>query len=362
MNPDYQKRESIAVAAIKRAIPPHLKRDMAESSKGMFCELYSNHLFPTHYCACATDGVGTKLIIASAMEKFDTIGIDLVAMNANDLATIGQVSPFLFMNYFAAQEKMHEFAGDVIKGIVRGLEQCEASEIINSNIHVNMGKGETASVDELLGGIREGTGFDVAGCMIGFIEKKKVPTAVNIGDSIIAFPSSGFHSNGYTDLRLSLLKGNFEERPIFRKRYRGRFSLEDDFEGKSIGEWLLEPTRIYIKEMAKISSKCSVMGINNTGYGLKNFNRIRQNVEFLIDDPIKPHPIFSLVQKEAKLSDEEMYQRFNMGMGFFAICTPDDCEYALKAVKGSKVVGKVRKSQATRTVLDIGKKIVFEGY
>src|SRR3989338_455084 len=360
MNPDYQKSESSAVGAIKKAIPSSLKRDMVESSRGMFCELYKNPLFPNHFCACAIDGVGTKLIIASALKKFDTIGIDLVAMNANDIATLGQVSPFLFMNYFAAQSGMHAFAGEVMKGIVKGLEKCDASSIINNSIHINIGKGETASIEELLGGIKSGFGFDIAACMIGFIEKSKVPGPVSAGDKIIAFPSSGPHSNGYTDLRLALLRGDFEGRPEFRRRYRGRFSLDSDIGGKTIGEWLLAPTRIYLRDMAKISSKCSVMGINNTGYGLKNFNRIRQNVEFYIDDPLEPQPIFKLMQKESRLSDGEMYKRFNMGMGFFAVCKPEDAGFVLKSAKGSKIVGGVRKSQFTRTVLKLGnKEMVF---
>ncbi len=359
---DYQGRESAAVSAIKKAIPESLKENVVASSKGMFCELFENSLFPSHYCASATDGVGTKLLIASALQKFDTIGQDLVAMNANDLATLGQVQPFLFMNYFAAQSGMHKHAGEIMKGVVNGLDYCEASKIFQSPIRLNMGKGETASVDELLGGIQKGMGFDIAGCMIGFIDKKKMPGPVKVDDKIIALPSSGPHSNGYTDIRLNLLKGEFEEREEFRRMYKGKFTLEDDFEGKSIGDWLLEPTKIYTKDMAKVSSTFSVMGINNTGFGLKNFNRIHQPVEFSINAPLEPQPIFSLLQKESGFSDEEMYTRFNMGMGFFIISDSQDVQEILSVVKNAQIVGEVKKSHETRTVLHKGKKILFQGY
>ena len=183
----------------------------------MFAELYENNeVFPKHYIATAIDGVGTKIIIAEAMRKFDTIGIDCVAMSANDLATLGAVSPFLFMDYLACQNKVQQekITGEIIKGVVRGLKQCNASNILRNSIRINFGKGETASVDELIDSA-DGYGFDIAGCMIGFIRKEKMKKQkVKIGDRIIALGSSGFHSNGYTDLRLNLLKGDFEQRHV----------------------------------------------------------------------------------------------------------------------------------------------------
>ena len=122
-NPDYQKREAKAVSAIKSAIPFSLKQDMIKTSQGMFADLHENNeVFPNHFMASAIDGVGTKLILAEAMNIFNTVGIDLVAMSANDLATLGAVSPFLFIDYLAVQEKIQEQAltGDIIKGIVKG--------------------------------------------------------------------------------------------------------------------------------------------------------------------------------------------------------------------------------------------------
>ncbi len=366
MKPSYQGQESKAVDAIKMAIPSSLKKDMLKESNGMFAELFGNNeVFPKHYIATAIDGVGTKVIIAEAMHKFDTIGIDCAAMSANDLATLGSVSPFLFMDYLACQSKIQEklITGDIIKGIVKGLRQCNTYHILRNSIRMNFGKGETASVDELLSSAN-GYGFDIAGCMIGFIEKNSFAGRnVKAGDKIIALKSSGPHSNGYTDLRRHLLKGDFETRKHFKKLYRGRFSLDDSFDGSTIGKILLEPTKIYIDTMAKISKKFNVVGVNNTGYGLKNFNRIKQKAEFRINKPLKPQPIFELMQKESKFSDEQMYSTFNMGMGFFLICDNKNADDILGIAKDANIVGEVRKSNKTITVLEKNsRKIVFEWY
>jgi phosphoribosylformylglycinamidine cyclo-ligase len=362
----YSQRESKAVDAIKKAIPPSLKKDMVPESNGMFAELYSNSLFPDHYMASAIDGVGTKILIAEAMRKYDTIGIDCVAMSANDLATLGAVSPFLFMDAITCQKKIEEdgIVEDIIKGIVQGLIQCDSSKILHNSIRANFGKGETASADELISSFHEGYGFDLVGSMIGFIEKKKMEdTKVRIGDKIIAFPSSGPHSNGYTALRHHLLNGDFETREEYKHLYKGKYSLDDKFDSSTIGKILLEPTKIYLQTIAKISKIHDSVGINNTGYGLKNFNRIKGKFEFLIDNPLKPNPIFQLMQKESKYSDKEMYESFNMGMGFFTICRTEDSDSVMQLSDTGKIVGEVRKSSKTRTVLTSrNKKIAFEGY
>jgi phosphoribosylformylglycinamidine cyclo-ligase len=316
--------------------------------------------------ACAIDGVGTKLILAEAMEKFDTVGIDLVAMSSNDLATLGKVSPFLFIDYFAVQSKFQELGltGDLMKGIVKGLEMSEVGDILRSSIHINMGKGETASVDELISAIKPGMGFDIAGGLIGFVKKQDIHTNVKVGDKIIALKSSGPHSNGYTDLRLQLLNGDFETREQFKKNYKGKYKLDDKFEDSTIGEKLLEPTKIYCKSVAAISDKMKLIGINNTGYGLKNLNRIK-GFQFEINDPIKPQPIFELVQKETNWKDEDMYRKFNMGMGFFLIVDKDSADDALSIAEKykdeAKIVGEVKKGNETILIKD-NKKIVFEGY
>ena len=138
MKQGYQDVEAKAVDAIMRAIPGSLKQDMVKQSKGMFAELYESKILPKHYVATAIDGVGTKIIIAEAMHKFGTIGIDCVAMSANDLATLGAVNPFLFMDYLACQSKVEEekLTGEIIKGVVKGLQQCNSSNILRNSIRI----------------------------------------------------------------------------------------------------------------------------------------------------------------------------------------------------------------------------------
>ena len=360
----YAKKESKAVSAIKKAIPSSLKSGMLKESRGLSAELYECKAVPDHYLAFAIDSQGTKAIIAEAMDKFDTIGIDAVAMSANDLATFGNVSPFLFMDCISCQSRIQEekITGQLMKGIVKGLKESDASGILRNSIRVNIGKGETASVHELLSSPRDGYGFDIVGAMIGFLPKKRLYSKISIGDRIIALASSGPHSNGYTDLRHHLLNGDFETRKQYKKQYNGKYSLNSKFDNSTIGKRLLEPTRIYVKEMARVSKDYNVVGINNTGYGLKNFNRLQGNFEFRITNPLKPQPIFQLMQKESKFSDKKMYESFNMGMGFFIIAKKKNAEKVAALSKG-KIVGEVRKSSRARTVLTLkNNNIVFEGY
>jgi phosphoribosylformylglycinamidine cyclo-ligase len=367
MAPSYQDAESKAVEAIKKAIPSSLKQNMLKESGGMFAELYENNeVFPKHYLASTIDGVGTKGIIAEIMNKYDTIGMDCVAVCANDLATLGSVSPFLFMDAILCQNKIQEEAltGDIAKGMSKGLEQCDASNILKNSIKINFGKGETASINELLSSPKDGYGFELIGSMIGFIGKNKFAKyKIKPGDKIIALRSSGPHCNGYTDLRYNILDGNFETRPKYKKKYTGKHKLDDKFDGSTIGEKLLEPTKIYIQAMVNISKRFDFAGFNNTGYGLKNLNRTSEKVEFRINNPLKPQPVFELMQKESKFTDEQMYSTYNMGMGFFVVCNKEDADDILQIEKNAEIVGEARESDKTITVLEKnGKKAVFKGY
>ena len=367
MKPGYQESESKAVAAIKKAIPSSLKQDMLPQSKGMFAELFENNeVFPKHYIACGIDGVGTKGIVAEAMHKYGTLGIDCVAVCANDLATLGAISPFLFMDSILCQSKIRDKAitGDIARGMSIGLEQCNASNILRNSIKINFGKGETACIDEILSSPIPGYAVELVGAMIGFIEKSKLnKQGIKPGQKIIALKSSGPHCNGFTDLRRNLLNGDFETRAEYKKKYRGKYKLDYKFDGSTIGKILLEPTKIYIQAMAKISKQFDVAGFNNTGYGLKNLNRAKEKVEFRITNPLKPQPIFELMQKESGFTDGQMYGTFNMGMGFFVVCGKDDADDILQIAKDADVVGEVKKSKKTITILEKnGKKLEFRGY
>lgn len=367
MKPSYQDSESKAVEAIKKAIPSSLKQNMLPQSKGMFAELYENsEVFPKHYIACGIDGVGTKGIVAEAMNKYDTIGIDCVAVCANDLATLGAISPFLFMDSILCQHEIRDRAitGDIAKGMARGLEQCNASNILKNSVKINFGKGETACVDEILSSPIPGYAIELVGAMVGFIGKNKFGKhKIKSGDKIIALKSSGPHCNGFTDLRRNLLEGDFETRLEYKRLYKGKYNLDYKFDGLTLGKILLEPTKLYIETMAKISRDFDVVGFNNTGYGLKNLNRTPEKVEFRINNPIKPQPIFELMQKESKFSDEEMYKTFNMGMGFFVVCDKENADDILQIAKEGQIVGNVLKSGKTAAVLEKNnRKIVFEVY
>lgn len=379
MRTDYSEREQVAVKAIKKAIPAELKSNLVPASKGFFTELFECNAFPNHYLATAVDGVGTKIILAIAMQKYNTVGIDCVAMNANDMAVLGKTRPFLFLDYLACQEKIEVegITGELMKGIVSGLELADCSGIIKNSVKLNLGKGETASLDELISSPRAGYGFDLAGCLVGLLEKKEFKYNVEEGMEIIALKSSGAHSNGYTALRHYLLKGEFEERKEFKKFYKGKYSLDDTLpEGngekarstkeKTIGEALLEPTKIYSKTMAKVAEEFSVVGVNNTGYGLKNLNRLGKGIKYVIEEPLTPQPIFNLMQKESKFSTEKMYSTFNMGMGFFVIAKKEDSEgiisLAEKCGEEAKIVGCTEKSAGKNSVLLKKEGIELKGY
>jgi phosphoribosylformylglycinamidine cyclo-ligase len=161
------------------------------------------------------------------------------------------------------------------------------------------------------------------------------------------------------------LNGDFETRAEIKKLYKGKFKLDSDFEGSTIGKTLLEPTKIYVKDMANIAKDFDVVGINNTGYGLKNLNRV-VGFEFVVDNPIKPDPIFKLLQDESKESDEKMYSTYNMGMGFFIIANPEDAESIIQSTKDSQIIGEVKKGakkDSSITILEKNnKKITFDRY
>ena len=363
----YQKTESLALSQIKKAIPLSLKQNIIKETKGLFAELYESSVFPDYYLACSIDGVGTKLLIASALNRFDTIGIDLVAMCANDLATLGNVQPFLFMDYLAVQEKIELRAGEIITGISKGLELCDTSGIFRNDIKINFGKGETASITEMLDSFKDGFGYDIAGAMIGFMPRNADIKEILPGDRIIAIKSSGLHSNGYTDARKYLLNGDFETRKHINPLYKGKYCLTDKVGGRNLGDILLEPTRIYSKSVAEIARRFKVIGVNNTGNGLKNFNRFNANAEFFIDNPPEPPDIFRMIQQSSGFKDMQMYQTFNMGMGFFLIVSERDANNIVNCLKEMNedawIVGNVNSAKNTHTILVKGKnRIVFEGY
>ncbi|NLI62164.1 MAG: phosphoribosylformylglycinamidine cyclo-ligase [Methanosarcinaceae archaeon] len=269
--------------------------------------------------AITTDGVGSKVLIANDMQKWDTIGIDCIAMNVNDLLAVG-AEPIAFVDYLALEEHKPGFAEQIGIGLAKGAEISKMSIV----------GGETATLPDVI------KGFDLAGTCIGIVPKDRIFTGEKIreGDVIIGLPSSGIHSNGY-----SLVRKVFRESPFKYQDYCPYNSR------RTIGDEVLEPTRIYM-EVLDVLEKCEVHGLAHiTGSGLLKLRRI-SNLGFEIDDPIKPPEIFDFIQELGKISDEEMYKTFNMGMGFVIIC-PESEALLVMGITGGKRVGKIVSSGIT---------------
>lgn len=264
--------------------------------------------------AMTTDGVGSKILVANAMRKWDTIGIDCIAMNVNDLLAIG-AEPLAFVDYLAVERVDPEVSEQIAIGLQKG------AEISNMSI---VG-GETASLPEII------RGFDLAGTAIGYVKKDRIVTGekIRLGDVVVGVPSTGLHSNGYTLAR----------KIIERSGYTYFDKMPGD--SRSIGEVLLTPTRIYI-EVLELLERCEVHGLAHiTGSGLLKLHRIT-DLGFEITDPLEPQPIFRFLQKLGDVEDAEMYRTFNMGMGFVAVLPEEYAEEACRIMgPGSKVIGRM---------------------
>jgi phosphoribosylformylglycinamidine cyclo-ligase len=272
-----------------------------------------------------TDGVGSKVLLASTMKKWDTIGIDCIAMNVNDALCVG-AEPLAFVDYLAIDNPDSNITDEIGKGLAKGAEQANISII----------GGETASLPEII------NGFDLAGTCLAYVPKNNIITGEPIepGDKIIGMSSNGIHSNGYT-----LARRIIDESP---------FSFHDPFPSieypeKSIGHVFLQPTRIYVKEIIALLQKIRVHGLAHiTGGGLRNLLRLKKNVQFFIDTPLEPHEIFVFLQNQGNIDSKEMYQTFNMGMGFIIIVKKDDVNESIRILKKYsqshvKVIGQVKK-------------------
>ena len=254
--------------------------------------------------ALATDGVGTKLLIAQKTNKFDTIGIDCVAMNVNDLISMG-IRPAAFVDYLAVAEFQEEVIDNIMKGIVKG---CELSKI-------PLIGGELAKIPEILA--QSINSFDLAGTALGVVEASKIidGSAISVGDKVIGITSSGLHSNGFT---------------ILRKVLSVKYELNEDFPwGKNVGEELLIPTRIYVEAIFDLLEKCKVNGLAHiTGGGFKKLFRLT-DLGFKLDKWCEIPQIFKEIQSVGNIDYQEMFSIFNMGIGFVVIVPETEVEAAL---------------------------------
>lgn len=261
-----------------------------------------------------TDGVGTKLKLAIDAKKFDTVGIDLVAMCSNDLlCNFGE--PLFFLDYYATAKLDVNEATQVVKGIAEGCIRSECALV----------GGETA---EMPGMYKEGD-FDLAGFCVGIAEKDELNRIdkIKAGDTLIALASSGVHSNGFSLVRKLLLE-------------KLGMSLEDDFQGKPLKDVLLEPTRIYVKEFKANKDKINALA-HITGGGItENLPRVLpDNLKAVVDrSKIRVLPIFEFMGQHVEL--EEMYRTFNMGVGMVLVVSAENVDAVLANTDGY-VIGQI---------------------
>ena len=274
-----------------------------------------------------TDGVGTKLKIAFDLKKHDSVGIDLVAMCVNDIITCG-AKPLFFLDYISIGKLSEGIAINLIKGISEGCKMADCALL----------GGETA---EMPGFYPEGE-YDLAGFAVGIVDRKKIIESKNIkeGDIVIGLASNGLHSNGFSLVRKVLLE---------EKKYK----LEEKLTvlKSTLGKELLRPTRIYVKPILHLLGKYKILGIAHiTGGGLiENIPRILpEGFSIQIDQKSWPKPpIFSLIQKEGNITEQEMYRTFNMGIGMVLIVSESGSGKILEELKAmnyeSYIIGQVIK-------------------
>ncbi len=298
---------------------------------GMFRLDYDERLFKKNYknpvlVAC-TDGVGSKVQLTDKIKKFDTIGIDLVAMNVNDMLVQG-AEPLFFLDYLAVNKLEPKVITELVKGVAAGCRLADCALIA----------GETAEMPDTY----RKDDFDMAGFAVGVVERKKIITGKNMrpGDYILGLASSGLHSNGYT------LARNI----CFKKHKMKMTDVPDEFDGATLGDVLLEPTRIYVRAIVKLLSQYKVKRVVHgmahiTGGGLAgNIPRVLpKDCNAVIKKTSWPVPkIFTFLQKIGPVEEEEMFRVFNMGIGFVLIVAEDFADsIAKKLTKYGEQVYKI---------------------
>ena len=266
--------------------------------------------------ALTTDGVGTKLLVAEQLGRWDTVGIDCVAMNVNDVICVG-AEPLAMLDYLAVDRADQAVAAQIGEGLARGAELA-GIEIVG---------GELAQLGEIVNGL------DLAGACFGVVALDSLVTgsAIEPGDAVIGLPSSGLHANGYTLARTAL----------------SELDLDDERLGRPLGEALLEPTEIYVKPVLELlHSPVEVRGLAHiTSGGLGNLLRLETKAGFEIDDPLPVPPIFELIQELGEVSDDEMREVFNLGCGFCCVVAAGDEAATLELFGGhypnAKRIGRV---------------------
>lgn len=305
--------------AVKKTWRPEVLTDLGGFG-GAFVPNLKNYRQPV--LVSGTDGVGTKLRIAFALDRHDTIGVDAVAMCVNDILVQG-AEPLFFLDYLAVGKMEPEKVSEIVTGVAEGCRQAGCALI----------GGETA---EMPGFYAEGE-YDIAGFAVGMVDRDKIidGSAVKPGDVLLGLPSSGLHSNGYSLARRVLLDDKLS-------------ALEQQIDalGHSLGEEMLKPTRIYVKEVLPLLDKYNVKAMAHiTGGGLlENVPRsLPEGLTAEFDYGAWEVPeIFRIIQRQGNVTDNEMHRTFNMGIGFVLVLPAEQADAILSEIKAFKI-GVVKK-------------------
>ncbi|QAU12368.1 phosphoribosylformylglycinamidine cyclo-ligase [Halorubrum sp. BOL3-1] len=301
-----------ATAALIGAVGGGVGEEAGEGSDSDYAGLLD---IGDRYLALATDGVGTKLLVAEALNDYSTVGIDCIAMNVNDLVAAG-VRPVAFVDYLAVDEPDERFARQVGEGLSRGAELAEMALV----------GGETAVMPDVI------RGLDLAGACVGLAPKDALfDGRAEPGDALVGWRSSGIHSNGLTLARKAVTRDH-------------AYTDSCPFDGyETLGAALLEPTAIYAALLDPMREHGVRGAAHVTGGGWTNLTRLGGH-RYAVDDEFDPQPVFEFVQSEGNVTDEEMYRTFNMGTGFVAALDPEAAEELAAATDG-RVIGRVEAAE-----------------
>ena len=267
--------------------------------------------------AMCTDGVGTKTVVASTLDRYDTIGFDCMAMNVNDLICIG-ARPIALVDYLGVHTLDEKRVDQILEGLGRAAKEAG----------VAVPGGELAQLPDVIGSNGRDPGderaFDLVGTAIGVLKPEDVVTGRDIepGDALIGCASSGLHSNGFSLVRKVIADAGY--------------GLQDDVPalGCSLGEELLRPTEIYVRPILGLWNEgIKTKGLAHiTGDGLLNLCRLRDDVGYRVDEPFEPQPIFTLIAEAGDIEPAEMYRVFNMGTGLVVVVDPGDADAAIESL------------------------------
>jgi phosphoribosylformylglycinamidine cyclo-ligase len=312
---------------VKSTFSPSVLTDI-----GLFGALFQVKGYKDPVLVSSTDGVGTKLKIASLMDKNDTVGTDLVNHCVDDILCCG-ADPLFFLDYIALGKLVPSKVESIVSGLAKACKESGCSLI----------GGETAEMP----GIYHGNDYDLAGFIVGAVEKRNVIDSGKIapGDIILGLPSSGPHTNGYSLIRKVF---NIDDRPSVLKKYYPEFN-------RTLGEELLEPHRCYYPQLKPHITRIHGLAHITGGGFIGNIPRIiPDGLAAAIDKKAwDVPPVFKLIQNKGKISEDEMYRVFNMGIGMIVICEQKDAMIIKLLESGAYKIGEIRKSKKSEKILFI---------